>query len=144
MILVVLLVAFFAVPFMELAVIIAVGRELGIVDTLVLLFVISVVGAWLAHRQGLGVLRAIRRELDAGRLPARHLVDGALLLVAGALLLTPGFLTDAVALLLLLPPTRAGVRAALERRFEVRVWRPVRSSRPWVVDGHSHDKEIEN
>lgn len=125
---VVLALAFFALPFVELAVILAVANRVGIAETLLLLLSISVAGAWLTKREGLGVLRAVRARLDAGVMPGRELLDGVLILVAGALLLTPGFVTDAVGLLLLLPPVRAGLRAALRRRFarrlDVRVWRP--------------------
>jgi len=113
-----LLVALFiAVPLVEIAVIIQVGSWLGVVDTLGLLVVISVLGAWLVKRQGVGLLRRVQGELAAGRVPGSALVDGALLLVAGTMLLLPGFLTDAVGLLLLLPPVRAAVRAWLRRRW---------------------------
>src|SRR5581483_5241707 len=102
-----LLVALFiAVPLVEIAVIIQVGSWLGVVDTLGLLVVISVLGAWLVKRQRGGLLRRVQGGLAAGRVPASALVDGALLLVAGTMLLLPGFLTDAVGLLLLLPPVR--------------------------------------
>jgi UPF0716 protein FxsA len=102
-------------------VIIQVGQWLGVLDTLVLLVLISVVGAWLAKREGLGVLRRIRQQLDLGRVPGAELVDGFLVLFAGALLLTPGFLTDCLALLLLLPPVRAAVRRVLRRWLAGRI-----------------------
>ena len=103
---------FLVVPIAELAVIVAVAGEIGVGNTIVALIVISVAGAWLAKREGLGVVRRVQAALDARRLPAREVVDGALILFAGALMLTPGFLTDLLAVVLLLPPTRAGVRAA--------------------------------
>lgn len=119
--LVLLVIVFVLVPLAELAVIIEVGSYLGVVETLGLLLLISAVGAWLVKHQGLGVLRRIREQLDAGRVPGAELVDGALVLLAGALLLTPGFITDAFGLLLLLPPVRAVARRLLRRRFAASV-----------------------
>ena len=116
-----LVLVFLAVPFVELVVLLAVGRELGVLNTIAVLLVVSFVGAWLVRREGLGVVRAVERRLRAGEMPGRELVDGLLVLLAGALLLTPGFVTDAVGVLLLLPPVRAVVRAALRRRFERRL-----------------------
>lgn len=112
---------FIIVPLIEIAVIIQVGQWLGVVNTIGLLLLVSVAGAWLVKRQGLGVLRRIRDQREAGQIPGAALFDGALILVAGTLLLTPGFVTDAVGLLLLVPPVRAGVRAFLRRRFTTRV-----------------------
>lgn len=112
---------FLVVPLAELAVILQVGQWLGVANTLVLLVLVSVVGAWMAKREGLGVLRRIRQQLDLGRVPGAELVDGFLVLFAGALLLTPGFLTDCLALLLLIPPVRAAVRRTLRRRFARRM-----------------------
>ena len=114
----VLVLLFLVVPFAELAVLIQVGDWLGVADTILLLIAISVAGAWLAKRAGISVLVRIRQQLEMGRVPAAELVDGLLVLLAGALLLTPGFLTDCVALLLLLPPVRATVRRILRKRFE--------------------------
>ncbi|MGH9040245.1 MAG: FxsA family protein [Acidimicrobiia bacterium] len=118
---VVLAVVFLVVPIAELAVIIAVGSEIGVFNTIGLLIVVSVVGAWLAKREGIGVLRRIRAQLDAGRMPGADLVDGFLVLFAGVLLLTPGFLTDCLAIALLLPPVRAVVRGILRRFFATRI-----------------------
>jgi UPF0716 protein FxsA len=93
-----------------------------VVNTLALLVLISFVGAWLMKREGLGALRRAQRQVDAGMVPGRELVDGALIVLAGALLLAPGFITDAVGLLLLLPPVRAGVRSFARHRLERRVY----------------------
>jgi UPF0716 protein FxsA len=112
---------FIVIPLVEIAVIIQVGDWLGIVNTIGLLILVSVVGAWLVKWQGLGMLRRIRQQQQAGQVPAAAVFDGALILVAGALLLFPGFVTDVFGLLLLLPPVRAGVRAFLRRRFVRRV-----------------------
>jgi UPF0716 protein FxsA len=112
-----LVLLFLAVPIVELYVIIQVGQAIGALETIGLLVVISVVGAWLAKREGLGVWRRIQAQLDAGRVPGADVLDAFLILLAGALLLTPGFLTDVLAILLLFPPTRALVRRALRRRY---------------------------
>ncbi len=117
-----LLVALFiGVPFAEIYVLLQVGHAIGVVNTLGLLILISVVGAWLAKREGLGVLRRMQRSVDSGRVPGTELVDGFLILLAGALMLTPGFLTDILAILLLLPPVRAVVRRELRRRVARRI-----------------------
>jgi UPF0716 protein FxsA len=112
---------FIGVPILELYVIIRVGQWLGALETIGLLILISVVGAWLAKREGLGVWRRIQAQVDAGRVPGAELLDAFLILLAGALLLTPGFLTDVLAIVLLIPPTRALVRRVLRRRFASRV-----------------------
>jgi len=116
-----LIALFILVPIAELAVIIQVGHVIGVLDTLALLVLVSVTGAWLVKREGLAVLRRIQRQLDAGVVPGSELLDGALILLAGVLMLTPGFITDVVGILLLLPPVRAGVRRAVRHRLARRV-----------------------
>ena len=116
-----LVVAFIAVPLAELYVLIQVGQAIGVLDTIALLFLVSIVGAWLAKREGLGVLRRMQAALNARRVPGVEIVDGFLILLAAALMLTPGFLTDVVAILLLLPPVRAAVRRQLRRSFARRI-----------------------
>lgn len=110
---VLLFVLFLVVPFVELYLILQVGQAVGVVNTIALLVVVSMVGAWLVKREGLAVLGQARERIAHGAVPGRELVDGVLILGAGALLLTPGFLTDAVGVLLLLPPVRAALRAAV-------------------------------
>jgi UPF0716 protein FxsA len=116
-----LIALFIVVPLVEIAVIIQVGQWLGVVNTIGLLLVISVVGAWLVKRQGIGVMARIRDQRLAGQVPAAELFVGALILVAGVLLLVPGFVTDALGLLLLLPPVRRGARRFLRRRVLAQV-----------------------
>ena len=117
----VLLLALLCVPLLELYVIIQVAGGVGTGQTIGLLIVVSVVGAWMVRRSGLGVLNQIRARLNRGELPAAELVDGLLILLAGALMLTPGFITDAVGLLLLFLPTRLLVRSLLMRHFAKRI-----------------------
>ena len=108
-------------PLLELFVIVQVAGGLGAGQTILLLLVVSVVGAWMVRRSGLGVLRQIRTRLAEGEIPGKELVDGLLILLAGAFMLTPGFLTDAVGLLMLFRPTRAVVRSMLMRRYGKRI-----------------------
>lgn len=105
-----LVILFVVAPLVELAVIIQVADVIGGFNTIGLLIAVSLVGAWLAKREGLSVLRRIRASLDRGEMPSSEVADGGLILLAGALMIAPGFLSDALAILLLLPPTRALVR----------------------------------
>lgn len=116
-----LVLLFLVVPIVELYVIIQVADLAGVWSTIGLLIVISIAGSWLVKAEGLGVLRRARTTWSRGEVPADEVVNGLLILFAGALLLTPGFVTDGLGLLLLLPPTRAGVRGVLLRRFRRRI-----------------------
>ena len=118
---VVLLLVLLCVPLLELYVIIQVAVGMGTGQTIGLLILVSVVGAWMVRRSGLGVLNQIRSRLNLGQLPAAELVDGLLILLAGALMLTPGFITDAVGLMLLFLPTRVLVRSLLMRHFAKKI-----------------------
>ena len=110
-----LAILFVVVPFVELFILIRVGQTVGALPTIAALVVVSVVGAWLVKREGLGVLRRAQARVDAGQVPGVELIDGVLILFAGALLLTPGFMTDVFGLLLLLPPFRAALRGRTRR-----------------------------
>ena len=112
-----LILAFVAVPILELVLLLRLGDALGFLPTLLLILLTGVAGAALARSQGLSVLNSMRRELGAGQLPVARVVDGALILAAGLLLLTPGVLTDVVGLLLLVPPLRALARRGLAARM---------------------------
>jgi UPF0716 protein FxsA len=111
---------FLVVPIAELYVIVQVAGGIGIPETILLLIAISLLGAWLAKMAGVGVLYRLQRTVRAGRVPSNEIVDGALVLFAGALMLTPGFLTDVLAIVLLLPPSRALVRGIVLRRIGAR------------------------
>ena len=112
---------FILVPIAEIYVILQVGHAIGALNTVALLVVVSFFGAWLMKREGLGTLRRAQRQIDAGVVPGTELVDGALIILGGALMLTPGFLTDIVGILLLLPPVRAALRTFVRRRLTRRV-----------------------
>lgn len=117
----ILAILFLLVPIAELAVIVQVASVVGIPETLFALVAVSVVGGWLVKREGLSVWQRTITQVNRGQLPHRELIDGFLILFAGALLLAPGFLTDLLALTLLFPPTRAAMRAVLLAFFGRRV-----------------------
>ncbi len=111
----VLVVLFVVVPIAELFVIIKVGESIGVWPTLALLLAGSVFGAWLLRHQGRGAWRRFNEAIAQRRFPGKEVADGVLIVIGGTLLLTPGFITDAVGVLLLLPPTRALARGLLKR-----------------------------
>ena len=121
--------AFLIVPLLELAVIIKIGAAIGVLNTIGLLILSSIVGGWLMKREGLSVVRRMQASVAGGRVPGKEMVDAFLILFGGALMLAPGFLTDIAGMLLLLPPVRAGVRAVLRRKFAARV-----TGSPGVID----------
>lgn len=106
-----------ALPIAELAVLVQVAGSLGVFETIGLLILVSIVGVWLAKREGLGVIARMRDAQARGEAPSRELADGALILLAAGLLVLPGFISDVVGILLLLPPVRALVRTVLLRRL---------------------------
>jgi UPF0716 protein FxsA len=117
----ILVFVFIVVPIAELYVLIQIGSAIGILPTIALLILDSVLGAALMRSQGRAAWMRFNRALAEGRVPGREVMDGALVIFGGALLLTPGFLSDVLGLILLLPPTRAIVRTVLVRRFAGRV-----------------------
>jgi len=117
----VLIVLFIVVPIVELYVIIQVGEAIGVLWTIALLVVDSVLGSMLMRSQGRAAWRRFNQAIEAGRVPAREVLDGVLVVFGGALLLTPGFVTDILGGVLLVPPTRALVRRLVARRFAGRV-----------------------
>ena len=116
-----LVLLFIAVPIAELAVILEVGQAIGVWWTIALLVADSILGSILMRMQGRAAWRRFNETVQAGRAPAREVLDGALVIFGGALLLTPGFLTDILGLILLVPPSRAVVRAVLRRRLAHRM-----------------------
>ena len=155
------LVAFVVVPLAELWAILSVGDAIGVLPTILILLADSLLGALLLRAQGRSTWRRFVEALRLARVPSREVADGLLVVVGGALLLTPGFLTDGVGLLLLVPPSRALVRRGLERAIARRMatglaegagataWRASgpRSRRPpasggaFDVDGRAFERE---
>lgn len=113
-----LLLLFVVVPVVELVLLIEIGQRIGTLATLGLIIVTGALGAYLARRQGLGVLQRVREEMAAGRIPAAPIMDGIIILIAGAVLMTPGVLTDAFGFFCLIPPCRELLKRYLKARFE--------------------------
>jgi UPF0716 protein FxsA len=108
-----LFLGFTLVPAFEIYVFIKVAATIGTIQTIVMIILTGVLGAYLARREGFAVLRRLQSQLYAGNIPADELIDGAMVLVGGALLLTPGFLTDILGLALVIPPLRNMLKGLL-------------------------------
>jgi UPF0716 protein FxsA len=113
-----LLLLFLVLPALELALLIELGRRIGTASTIGIIVLTGVVGAGLARSQGLAVIRRVQSETASGRLPASELLDGLMILIASALLVTPGILTDAFGFACLTPGFRSLVKREVLRRFE--------------------------
>lgn len=106
------------VPVLELWGLITVGQWIGAWYTIGLVILTGVVGAWLAKKEGLQTLRLVRLQLSNREIPGQALMDGICILIGGAVLLTPGFFTDAIGFFLLIPYTRNIVKAWMKKWFE--------------------------
>lgn len=113
-----LVLLFLLTPAVELGLLIQVNQLIGFGPTIGLIIATGVAGSYLARREGLTTWRRLNERLGSGELPGKELVDGVIILVAGALLITPGVLTDVLGFLGLLPPTRALIRKVLMRRLQ--------------------------
>jgi UPF0716 protein FxsA len=114
-------VLFFGVPLLEIVVLIQVGQAIGVWWTILLLIADSIFGAWLIKREGRRAMHAFNEALASGRMPAREMADGILILVGGTLMLAPGFVTDAFGMLMILPFTRPVARRGLTRLVAARM-----------------------
>jgi UPF0716 protein FxsA len=132
-----LAILFVLVPFAELYVIWQVGNAIGLPWTIALLIADSLLGAWLLRHQGRAVWRRFNDILVQGRVPHREVVDGVLVIFGGAFLITPGFISDILGLLLLLPPTRAVIRRTVIRRIGGRP--RARATRGYDVEGSARE-----
>lgn len=121
----ILFLAFLIIPIVEIALFLAVGQSIGIGPTILIVLVTAVAGSYLVARQGRETWFRLTGEFAEGTFPAESLAHGAMILVAGALLLTPGFLTDAVGFALLFPPVREFIRIKVLERYRDR-WIVVR------------------
>jgi len=143
--LVALVVLFIVLPLAELYVILKVGDAIGAVWTILLLAADSVLGSVLLRAQGQSVWRRFNNALADGKMPHREVIDGVLVIFGGAFLITPGFITDIVGLLLLVPPTRSVIRSAVVRRLGRRVAVGTttrfgrRAPRDYDVEGSAHE-----
>ncbi|GBC63814.1 membrane protein FxsA [Desulfonema ishimotonii] len=113
-----LFLAFTLIPAMEIFLFIRIGQVIGIFNTFLIVILSGFAGAYLARMQGLQTLMRVRTSLEQGHVPAEELVDALIILVAGVVLLTPGFFTDTLGLLLLFPPSRFHFKRYLRYKFD--------------------------
>ncbi|HDO21646.1 MAG TPA: FxsA family protein [Nitrospirae bacterium] len=112
---------FTLIPVAELAVLIKVGSVIGTLNTIAIVILTAIIGAYMVRLEGIGVWLRIRRNLMDGIFPADDLINGAMILIAGALLLTPGFITDIIGFLMVFPVTRGFIKKILKRYFDGRI-----------------------
>ena len=115
-----LLLAFTIIPIIEIYLLIEIGSIFGVLTAITLVILTGFLGAFMARMQGLQTLFRIQESLREGRMPSGELLDGLLIVIAGVVLLTPGFLTDSAGFLLLIPTTRNSIRSWLQRQIELR------------------------
>lgn len=116
-----LLLIFIGIPLIELYLFLAIGQRIGIFATIATVVLTGFLGAWLTKQQGLKTLARYQQTLSEGRLPHTEVIEGIMILAAGAVLLTPGFLTDLIGFALLIPPARAWVRNRLTNYLKTRI-----------------------
>ncbi len=109
---------FTLLPLAELYILIKIGVSIGALPTVLLVIGTGALGAWLARTQGFVVWMRIQDEMNVGRFPADDMLDGLLIFFAGAVLITPGIITDILGFLILLPPTRRGIRNWVKRKLK--------------------------
>lgn len=110
-----ILLALVLVPLIEIYFLVQVDRRIGTLPTILLLILVSIVGAWLVKREGRAAWSRLRAAMSRGEVPTKEAADGAMILFGGALMLTPGFITDIFGLLLILPPTRAALKGTFRK-----------------------------
>ena len=113
-----LFLAFTIVPFLEIALLIKLGGHIGVINTLMIVIVTGLVGAYLARLQGMTTMLRVRDAMNRGQVPAEEMMDAMIIFIAGVLLLTPGFITDATGILLLIPATRNAFKRWLRTKFD--------------------------
>jgi UPF0716 protein FxsA len=109
-----LILIFIVVPLIEILLLIEIGSRIGALYTIFIIILTGILGASMMRQQGFTIIRNIQRDLSQGRMPTGELINGALVLVGGIVLLTPGFFTDAVGFVLLIPATRALIRKKIQ------------------------------
>lgn len=110
-----ILLALILIPLLEIYFLVQVDRQIGTAPTILLLIAVSILGAWLVKREGRATWTRLRAAMARGEVPTKEAADGAMILFGGALMLTPGFITDIFGLLLILPPTRAAMKGTFRR-----------------------------
>ncbi|EMK6670327.1 membrane protein FxsA [Vibrio fluvialis] len=137
----ILLILFIAVPVIEIGLFIQVGGVLGLWPTIALVLITAFVGASLVRSQGLHTLMTVQQRMQNGEIPAQQIVEGVMLAVAGVLLLTPGFMTDAMGMLILLPAPRAMLAKYLMSKVVVTNMSSDFQSSHYERDFHSHSSQ---
>jgi len=112
---------FVLVPIIEIAVLLNVSAAIGWLTTIAIVILTAILGTWMLRQQGLATLMKARQRMQSGQMPAQQMVEGMILLVGGALLLTPGFVTDTIGFACLIPPTRALMARYLGQRARIGV-----------------------
>ena len=116
-----LVLLFTIVPVIELAILISVGRHIGLINTISIVLLTGVAGALLAKSQGLMILKKMQQDLNMGRMPADKMIDGVMILCGGLLLLTPGFITDFIGFMVLIPYTRHLIKKLLKDKIKKQI-----------------------
>lgn len=112
---------FIIVPVIEIYLLIEVGSRIGTLNTIIIIFLTAIIGASMVQHQGLGVMRRIQQNINDGVSPAEEMVNGMMLIIAGVLLITPGFFTDAIGFLIVIPFTRNLIKKIARRIIEKKV-----------------------
>ncbi|WP_226656363.1 FxsA family protein [Guptibacillus hwajinpoensis] len=117
----ILLLFIIIVPALEIALLLLSGRTLGLIPTVLLIIGTGILGAWLARKEGAETIQKVNRQMQTGQMPGDAILDGLCILVGGIVLLTPGFITDAVGFLLLIPATRKPFKRWIKKFLERRI-----------------------
>ena len=146
MTLVFLIAAFLTIPLIEVWILLQIADLAGLLNTIGLLILTSIIGALLVRREGISVFRKAKNEITQGQMPEKQILDGFLILLGGVLMLTPGFFTDIIGFLLLFPPTRLLLRTVVIKRLNSRISNPnsyIRNGRVQWVYSERKDETIE-
>ena len=146
MTLIFLIAAFLTIPVVEVWILLQIADFTGLLNTIGLLILTSIIGALLVRREGISVFRKARNEITQGQMPEKQIFDGFLILLGGVLMLTPGFFTDVIGFLLLFPPTRLLFRTVIIKRLNSRISNPnsyIRNGRVQWVYSERQDETIE-
>ena len=146
MTLIFLIAAFLTIPLIEVWILLQIADLAGLLNTIGLLILTSIIGALLVRREGISVFRKAKNEITQGQMPEKQILDGFLILLGGVLMLTPGFFTDIIGFLLLFPPTRLLLRTVVIKRLNSRISSPnsyIRNGRVQWVYSERQDETIE-
>jgi UPF0716 protein FxsA len=129
---------FTLVPFIEVYILIRVGSHIGFWETVCIVIMTGMIGAWLARQQGSHLFRKLLQDIQQGRLPADTILDGVLVLIGSVLLITPGFITDIFGIGLIFPPTRLVVRKILQKRITAKIKHGMSKMKSGAVHDDAH------